>query len=73
MAGRRAPAAQQRAEESGVLIRRLTIVSSRGPPELMVWLRRVHQLKAYRRKLEVHPHPRSGVLPLHGQRTPPEP
>ena len=40
-----APAALQRAQETGFLIRRLTIVSSYGPPELMVWLRRVHQWK----------------------------
>ena len=51
MARRRAPAALQRAQDNGVLIRRLTIVSSRGPPVLMVWLRRVHQWKTSGRSL----------------------
>ena len=51
MAKRLAPAALQRAQDTGVLIRRLTIVSSHGPPELMVWLRRVHQLKTCGRSL----------------------
>ena len=76
MARRLAPAALQRAQDTGVLIRRLTIVSSHGPPELMVWLRRVHQLKTSGRSLgrgrprpwsEVRPHPWSEIHPHHGR------